>query len=72
MTGPEGPPEVLEEAATGQPLVAPPLLSSAGALLWPEDICVRFSPGAGEGMRRRRPALSLPTLVTDAARLISK
>jgi hypothetical protein len=53
ITGPEGPPVVREEAATGQPVVAPPLLSSAGAPLRPEDVRVRFSPGAGEGTRRR-------------------
>ncbi|WP_149536614.1 winged helix-turn-helix transcriptional regulator [Siccirubricoccus phaeus] len=53
MTGPEGPPVVLEEAATGRPIVAPPVLSSAGTRLWPEDIRVLPGPGAGRATRAR-------------------
>lgn len=53
MAGPDGPPVVLEEAATGREVTAPPLLSSAGAPLRPEDVRVLPGPGASEEMRRR-------------------
>ncbi|MCB4820137.1 winged helix-turn-helix transcriptional regulator [Roseicella aerolata] len=53
MTGPEGPPVVLEEAATGRPVQAPPVLSSAGTPLRPEDIRVLPGPGAGQATRAR-------------------
>jgi DNA-binding HxlR family transcriptional regulator len=53
MTGPEGPPVVLEEAATGRPVQAPVALSAAGTPLRPEEVRVLPGPGAGEGLRTR-------------------
>jgi DNA-binding HxlR family transcriptional regulator len=53
MTGPDGPPVVLEEAATGRPVQAPPVLSSAGTPLRPEDVRVLPGPGAGQATRAR-------------------
>ncbi|GGC26084.1 HxlR family transcriptional regulator [Siccirubricoccus deserti] len=53
MTGPEGPPVVLEESATGQPVVARPVLSAAGTPLRPEEVRVLPGPGAGEALRAR-------------------
>lgn len=53
MTGPEGPLVVLEEAATGRLVEAPPVLSSAGAPLRPEDVRVLPGPGAGRATRAR-------------------
>jgi DNA-binding HxlR family transcriptional regulator len=53
MTGPEGPLVVLEEAATGQPVVAPPVLSAAGTPLRPEEVRVLPGPGAGPATQAR-------------------
>ncbi|MDO9708742.1 winged helix-turn-helix transcriptional regulator [Paracraurococcus lichenis] len=53
MTGPEGPLVVLEEAATGRPVEPPPVLSSAGTPLRPEDVRVLPGPGAGRATRAR-------------------
>jgi DNA-binding HxlR family transcriptional regulator len=53
MTGPDGPPVVLEEAATGRPVQAPPVLSSAGTPLRPEDVRVLPGPGAGQATHAR-------------------
>ncbi|TCZ59704.1 winged helix-turn-helix transcriptional regulator [Roseicella aquatilis] len=53
MTGPEGPLVVLEEAATGRPVQSPPVLSSAGTPLRPEDVRVLPGPGAGRATRAR-------------------
>src|SRR3954469_18852471 len=53
MPGPEGPPVVLEEAATGRPVQAPVALSAAGTPLRPEEVRVLPGPGAGEGLRTR-------------------
>ncbi len=60
MTGPEGPPIRLEEAATGREVVAPPLLSSAGTPLRPEDVRILPGPGAGDVLRRRFDAEETP------------
>jgi hypothetical protein len=53
MTGPEGPPLVLEERATGEPVRSPPALSSTGSPLRPEDIRVLAGPGASAALRAR-------------------
>jgi len=53
MTGPEGPLVVLEEAATGRPVVVPPVLNTAGAPLRPEEVRVLPGPGAGRATRVR-------------------
>jgi DNA-binding HxlR family transcriptional regulator len=53
MTGPEGPPVVLQEAATGQEVVAPPLLGGDGRELGPEAVRVLPGPGASDAMRAR-------------------
>lgn len=53
MAGPEGPLVVLQEAATGREVTAPPLLSAAGAPLRPEDVRALPGPGATENMRQR-------------------
>lgn len=53
MTGPEGPPVVLEEAATGQPVRPAVTLSAAGTPLRPEDVRVLPGPGAGRAARAR-------------------
>jgi DNA-binding HxlR family transcriptional regulator len=53
MTGPEGPPVVLEEAATGRPVQAPVALSAAGTPLRPEEVRVLPGPGAGNSLRAR-------------------
>jgi DNA-binding HxlR family transcriptional regulator len=53
MTGPEGPPVVLEEAATGRPVVAQPVLSAAGTPLRPEEVRVLPGPGASHATRDR-------------------
>ena len=57
MTGPEGPPVVLEERATGVPVQSPPALASTGEPLRPEDIRVLAGPGASEALRMRFGAL---------------
>ena len=53
MTGPEGPPVLLEEAATGRPVVSPPLLASDGRPLQPEDVRILPGPGAGRALQAR-------------------
>ncbi|MFC7476303.1 winged helix-turn-helix transcriptional regulator [Dankookia sp. GCM10030260] len=53
MCGPDGPAVLLEEAATGRPVQARPVLSAAGTPLRPEDIRVLPGPGAGEALRAR-------------------
>ncbi len=53
MTGPDGPAVLLEEAATGRPVQAMPVLSAAGTPLRPEDVRVLPGPGAGEALRAR-------------------
>ncbi len=53
MTGPEGPPVVLEERGTGVPVRSPPVLASTGEALRPEDIRVLAGPGASEALRAR-------------------
>ena len=53
MTGPEGPPVVLEDRVTGQPVLPSPVLSSAGTPLRPEDVRVLPGPGAGQAIRTR-------------------
>jgi DNA-binding HxlR family transcriptional regulator len=53
MTGPEGPPVLLEDRATGQPIAAPQVLSAAGTPLRPEDVRVLPGPGAGRATRER-------------------
>jgi DNA-binding HxlR family transcriptional regulator len=53
MTGPEGPLVVIEDRATGQPVIAPPVLSAAGTPLRPEDVRIRPGPGAGRATRAR-------------------
>ena len=53
MTGPEGPPVVLEERGTGAPVRSPPVLASTGEALRPEDIRVLAGPGASEALRAR-------------------
>jgi len=53
MTGPDGPAVLLEEAATGRPVQAMPVLSAAGRPLRPEDVRVLPGPGAGEALRAR-------------------
>lgn len=55
MTGPEGPLILLEERTTGAVVSAPPLLSSTGAPLAPEDVRVLPGPGAGRTLRERFP-----------------
>jgi DNA-binding HxlR family transcriptional regulator len=57
MTGPEGPPVVLEERGTGAPVRSPPVLASTGEALRPEDIRVLAGPGASEALRARFGAL---------------
>jgi len=58
MTGPEGPPVVLEERGTGAPVRSPPALASTGEPLRPEDIRVLAGPGASEALRARFGALA--------------
>ena len=53
VVGPEGPLVVLEEAATGRPVEPPPVLSSAGTPLRPEEVRVVPGPGAGQATRAR-------------------
>ncbi|MFZ4409797.1 MAG: winged helix-turn-helix transcriptional regulator [Paracraurococcus sp.] len=53
MAGPEGPSILLEEAATGRLVEAPPALSAAGLPLRPEDVRILPGPGAGEALRDR-------------------
>ena len=53
MTGPEGPPIVIEDAATGRPVVAPPALSATGRPIRPEDVRVVAGPGASDATRER-------------------
>lgn len=53
MTGPEGPLVVLEEAATGQPVVSPPVLNAEGSPLRPEEVRVLPGPGAGPATQAR-------------------
>ena len=56
MTGPEGPLVVLQEAATGREVAAPPLLGSDGRELGPEAVRVLPGPGAPSGLRARLAA----------------
>ncbi len=53
MTGPDGPPVLLQEAATGREVVSPPLLASDGRALVPEAVRVLPGPGASPAMRAR-------------------
>jgi DNA-binding HxlR family transcriptional regulator len=53
MTDERGPLILLEERETGREITAPPLLSSLGAPLRPEDVEVRPGPGAGRTLRAR-------------------
>lgn len=53
MTGPDGPAVLLEEAATGRPVQAMPVLSAAGTPLRPEEVRVLPGPGAGQALRAR-------------------
>lgn len=53
MTGPDGPPVLLQEAATGREVTSPPLLASDGQPLAPEAVRVLPGPGATPAMRAR-------------------
>ncbi len=57
MTGPEGPPVLLEERETGAAVRSPPVIASTGEALRPEDIRVLAGPGASEALRARFGAL---------------
>jgi DNA-binding HxlR family transcriptional regulator len=53
MTDERGPLILLEERETGREVAVPPLLSSQGRPLGPEDVRVRPGPGAGRTLRER-------------------
>lgn len=53
MTDAAGPLVRLEEAASGQEVVSPPLLNAEGRPLRPEDVRILPGPGAPDTLRRR-------------------
>lgn len=53
LSGPDGPPTVMVERATGAPVAAPAPHRADGAPLMPEDVRILPGPGANEAVRRR-------------------
>lgn len=53
FSGPEGPPTMMIDRATGAPVLAQPPRRADGSQIGPEDVRILPGPGANEAIRRR-------------------
>ncbi|BDG70313.1 winged helix-turn-helix transcriptional regulator [Roseomonas fluvialis] len=53
LSGPEGPPTIMVDLATGAPVPAPAPRRADGSAIRPEDVRILPGPGANEAIRRR-------------------
>jgi DNA-binding HxlR family transcriptional regulator len=53
LSGPEGPPTVMVDRATGAPVPAPAPRRADGSVIGPEDVRILPGPGANDAIRRR-------------------
>lgn len=53
FSGPEGPPTIMLDAATGEPVLAPVPRRADGTPVGPDDVRILPGPGANDAIRRR-------------------